>query len=133
MGSTTTFRTTSGSMNLVLLPAAYGSDPPSLVTSGVSDSQVIVILASQDPTALQAMTLDSHSVSGTVTVRCPGDFEGIIQAGTISGDIVISGPGVKIVKDVHSPGSRYVEATKGIGAGRIVVNTVSGSVRVFIG
>lgn len=133
MGPTTTFKTTSGSINILLLPAAYGSDPLSLVTSGHSDDQVIVVLPSQDRAALQTLSIDARSISGTVTVRCPGDFEGTIQAGSTSGDISVRGSGVEIIRDDHTHGSKYVEAIKGHGTGWIVVNTVSGSVRVFVG
>lgn len=133
MGSTTTFKTTSGSTDIVLLAAAYGSDPPSIVTSGNSDDQIITVLHSEDRTPLQALTLDAWSVSGTITVRCPGDFEGTIQAGSVTGDISVSGPGVEIIKDDRSHGSKSVDAIKGDGDGRIVINTVSGSVRVFVG
>lgn len=104
-----------------------------MVTSGNSDDQIITVLPSQDRTPLQALTLDARSVSGTITVRCPGDFEGTIEAGSVSGDISVSGPGVEIVKDDRSHGSKSIDAIKGDGAGRIVVNTVSGSVRIFVG
>ena len=133
LSSMTSFTTTSGSINIMLLPATYGSDSPSVATSGTSDSQNIVVLAGQDPTALRTLSLSSQSISGTITVRCPGDFEGTIFARTISGHVSVSGPGVNIVRDVHSPGSKYVEATKGSGAGRIVVGTTSGDIRVYIG
>ncbi|KAI4130625.1 MAG: hypothetical protein LQ347_003301 [Umbilicaria vellea] len=115
MGSTTTFKTTSGSTDIVLLAAAYGSDPPSIVTSGNSDDQIITVLHSEDRTPLQALTLDAWS------------------AGSVTGDISVSGPGVEIIKDDRSHGSKSVDAIKGDGDGRIVINTVSGSVRVFVG
>ena len=133
MGPTSSFKTTSGNIDLLLLPAIYENVPPSLITSGVSNSQHIVVLAGDNQTALQTMVIHSQSVSGSVTLRCPGDFEGAIQAHTTSGSIGVMGPGVKIVKNEHSPGFRYVEATKGSGTGKIVVNTVSGSVSIVIG
>ncbi|SLM34623.1 Domain of unknown function DUF4098 [Lasallia pustulata] len=133
LSSMTSFTTTSGSINIMLLPATYGSDSPSVATSSTSESQDIVVLGGQDPTVLRTLSLSSQSISGTITVRCPRDFEGTIFARTTSGHISVSGQGVNIVRDVHSPGSKYVEATKGSGAGRIDVGTTSGDVHVFIG
>ena len=133
MGSRASFGTISGSMNLVLSPAAYGRDPPSVFSKTVSGSQEIVVLASEDKTALQTLTLGSDSKSGSVIVRCSGDFEGTIRAGTLTGNIFVMGPGVEIVKTIPHSGGKYVEATKGNGAGMIRVNTVSGDVRIFIG
>ena len=77
--------------------------------------------------------LGCHSVSGSVTVQAPADFEGTIRAETTSGSINVGGAGVKIVKDVNAPGSRYVEATKGSGgSGSITVGTTSGRVKITV-
>ena len=118
-------------MNLALSPVAYGTYSPSLVTHSVSGSQRIAILASQNKTALQTLTLRSDSESGSVIVRCSGDFEGTIEAGSLAGTIFVVGPGVRIVKNIPTPGGKYVKAIKGSGTGKISINTVSGDVRVF--
>ena len=136
MGSTTDFRTSSGRMNLVLSPVAYGTYPPSLVTYSASGSQDIEIRASQNKTALQTLTLRSDSLSGSVTVRCSADFEGTIEARSSAGRTFVYGPGVTVATNFPQRGGmnfagRYVKATKGSGAGKIFINTASGDVRVI--
>ena len=102
-------------------------------TTTASGSQTITIVDSTDDCLLKDLQLECVSVSGTLTIRAPAGFEGTIRASSTSGSIKVGGSGVKVVKDVHAPGSRYVEAMKGSGSGNIVLRTTNASVNLQIG
>ncbi|MCJ1302251.1 hypothetical protein MMC08_005054 [Hypocenomyce scalaris] len=131
LGSLSSFRTTSGSIKISLLPV--GGRPFGLVTHSTSGRSDIVVLPGDDIAGMKKMNLQCSSMSGTLKLRCPGDFEGRIKVETVTGKINVSGAGVKIEKDMHSPGSKVFEAIKGNGDGIISVTTTSGRVDIAIG
>ena len=130
LGSTTSFRSNSGSLNLALTPVTgnYGTE---LVTHTVSGGHTIDVL-SGDSKAVANLIVRCRSSSGSITIRVPSDFSGTIAGKSTSGSVHIGGKGVKITNEERWSSGKRIEASKGDGNGRISVETVSGSVDIKI-
>ena len=132
LSPSTSFRTSSGSIRISLLPAE-SKDSSNLVTDSVSGRQDVTVHAGDYAGLTKTFSIESTSVNGAIVLRLPGNFEGSIMAETVSGSIRVVGQDVKVKKDVRTGGFRYFEAVKGDGTGVIYVKSVSGSVDVIFG
>ncbi|SMR42149.1 unnamed protein product [Zymoseptoria tritici ST99CH_1E4] len=138
-GSSTSIHTSSGDVHIELLPYVMDSRTvPSIHTSTHSGTTAIRVLPPQtfpgDSWGKLRSEHKSSSISGTMHITYPDEWEGLATADSTSGTISIRGRDVKIIGDSKSAGAfRHVVARKGDGMGRIGVRTVSGTIDVRIG
>jgi DUF4097 and DUF4098 domain-containing protein YvlB len=138
-GSSTSIHTSSGDIHVDLLP--YVADPqqnPNLHTATHSGATDIRMLSPHSfPGDSFAAIHSDHkttSISGTVKIAYPDEWEGLVAADSTSGSISIRGKGVKIIDDTTlMRGFEHVVARKGDGKGRIGIKTVSGTIGVKVG
>ncbi|KAI9846066.1 MAG: hypothetical protein M1837_004322 [Sclerophora amabilis] len=130
LGASNRFRTTSGSINLSLLPGAFESSS-SLSTHNMDGNTDIAILSGEAEAELGLLNSMHKSSSGSVSLRYPSSWMGTMKARIESGRVDINGPDVNIEKDHKSwNGARIVKARRGNGNSRIMVRAVSGSVNI---
>jgi hypothetical protein len=121
-GSRTSVATGSGSMNVRLQHAADESD---LRTETGSGSQDITVLNTGKH--IKAMSSTHSSTSGSVALRYPKEWEGMIEGRTQSGSSGFHGGGVDVIRR----NGHYVLARKGNGNSTLRFRTGSGSVNVY--
>jgi hypothetical protein len=121
-GRRTSLATRSGSMNVRLQLAAGESD---LQTETGSGSQYIKVLNTGKH--IQAMSSTHSSTSGSLALRYPREWEGMIEGRTQSGSWGFHGGGVDIIRR----SGNYVLARKGNGSSTLRFRTGSGSVNVY--
>ncbi|KAH6877270.1 hypothetical protein B0T10DRAFT_413523 [Thelonectria olida] len=85
------------------------------------------------PPVFGALTSKHTSISGDVSLKYPGSWEGSLSTSTISGSQDVRGDGLEIDKREDNPWSKKTEAHKGEGKSRMDVKTVSGDVDILIG
>lgn len=133
LGSEASFTTSSGHMNLDLLP--YDSQARSSLRTRSSSAamNVNVLGAYKNGNEVFKGLRSSHtsSGSGSVNVRYPGEWEGRIAVYTGSGKINVRGDGV-VVDEARQYGG-HVLAHKGEGDCGIEARTGSASVDVLVG
>ncbi|KJY01166.1 hypothetical protein TI39_contig301g00036 [Zymoseptoria brevis] len=138
-GSSTSIHTSSGDVHIDLLPYLMDSRTvPSIHTSTHSGTTAIRVLPPHTFPGYSWGKLRSEhkssSISGTMHITYPDEWEGLATADSTSGTISIRGRDVKIIGDSKSVGAfRHVVARKGDGMGRVGVRTVSGTIDVRIG
>ncbi|QIW95494.1 hypothetical protein AMS68_001012 [Peltaster fructicola] len=134
-GTHSTFRCQSGAIVATIIPfnSSAGSQ---LRTSTGSGSTSLQILTPYDGGALKHMHSkhDSTQGSGSIVLRYPDEWEGILIAMATSGSIIVHGHNVKTdrVIDVLSSFKKVV-GRKGVGGSLVEVSTRSGSIDLGIG
>jgi hypothetical protein len=121
-GRRTSLATRSGSMNVRLQLAAEESD---LRTENGSGSQDITVLNTGK--RIKAMSSTHSSTSGSLALRYPREWEGMIEGHTQSGSSGFHGGGVDVIRR----SGHYVLARKGNGNSTLRFRTGSGSVNVY--
>lgn len=121
-GSRPSVATESGSMNVRLQHAADESD---LRTETGSGSQDITVLNTGKH--IKAMSSTHSSTSGSLALRYPREWEGMIEGRTQSGSSGFHGGGVDVIRR----NGHYVLARKGNGNSTLRFRTGSGSVNVY--
>ncbi|KZF23539.1 hypothetical protein L228DRAFT_118391 [Xylona heveae TC161] len=73
------------------------------------------------------------TVSGSLKLRYPGEWEGTITGSSTSGSLDVRGKGVEVQKKTDLPWSHQLVAKKGDGNSHIGFHTTSGSVDLLVG
>jgi hypothetical protein len=121
-GRRTSLATRSGSINVRLHLAAEESD---LQAENGSGSQDITVLNTGKN--IKAMSSTHSSTSGSLNLRYPREWEGMIEGHTLSGSSGFYGGGVDVIRRSKN----YVLAKKGNGNSTLRFRTGSGSVNVY--
>lgn len=130
LGTHATFHSLSGSISTVLLPVPADCRSSNISSRTVSGSIDIRILS---PFILRGVPMkllsgDHKSTSGGIQVQYPKEWEGHIDAQSVSGHIDVRGEAVNIIQERRG----RVLARKGDGFARVACNTVSGSLDVEV-
>ena len=70
------------------------------------------------------------SISGSLDLKYPWHWSGMVEGRSISGSLSVRGKDVEIIRDDRLPGQRVLKAKKGIGNSTCVFKTTSSSVDV---
>jgi hypothetical protein len=73
------------------------------------------------------------STSGSISLKYPPQWSGVIDGRSVSGSIDVRGRDVEIISDEHGPGFRKVKAKKGTGNSQLTFKTVTSSVDIVVG
>lgn len=133
-GSSTKLYSQSGSLAAALHPCGDPEKMSDLFSGVASGSARITVHPSRThPTSPLRNFYASHNQqSGSLDLHYPAQWEGLILGHTISGNMRIDWPGVKIISDDTSYWTeRRIRATKGEGEGKLLFSTASGEARLW--
>ena len=152
MGSSGTFTSYSGELDIYVLPYSASLFEANLYTSTYSSKTSVTLLdaitstpfvegaGSKDPQPphmrrwnMGSIHSTHKSISGRLDLTYSSDWTGMVDGRSVSGKLDVKGKDVKIIKDVSGPGERRIAARKGVGDSKLVFKTVSGGVNVLIG
>lgn len=135
LGLMSSFRTTAGSITATVLPYAADLFASTLRTeTRVGRTQLELLSPYKDPRNVINRLHSSHSsISGSLDLKYPVDWEGVVDAETTHGSLRIKGKDLEVVKRHDGVlGSRLV-AKRGEGASRLDLSSTSGSIDAVIG
>lgn len=135
LGLMATFRTNAGSITSTILPYAADMFSASLRTETRNGATDIRLLAPfKDRGSVMGRLHSLHtSVSSSLKIAYPQEWEGLIDGETTSGSINLRGKDVERLKHYEGPMSQHVLAKKGRGGSRLDFSTASGSVDCVVG
>ncbi|OQO00861.1 hypothetical protein B0A48_13548 [Cryoendolithus antarcticus] len=139
LGSSISFRTSSGSITPTILPYSWSAYASNLHSESSSGSTTLTVLPAYK-SSTSSYEKHGHSVhrilssSGSMHLRYPEEWEGRITGETRSGSLSLHGENIKIdyAGDLPGVGKRVV-ARNGRGDAHIDFKSVSGSVDLGIG
>lgn len=134
-GINTDITTSSGSIDVNVLPYSTNSTGSWLRTeSAVGGIHVNVLPSYEDPHHVMGYLRSIHKTkSGSLHVKYPQQWEGKIEAVTMSGSVKLRGKDVEVLKRWSGPVGAHVVARKGKAGSAIDLSTSSGSVDATIG
>lgn len=134
-GSTSSFRTNSGSIRLKALPYSADTWVSTMKTqTGSGHTQVEVLPSFTQPgIPIRRMRSVHTALSAGVYVTYPQQWEGTIEGETKSGSMSVRGRDVVPTKSYTGPAGKHIVARKGSGDGRLALSTKSGSMDALIG
>ena len=135
-GSKTSIRSRSGEVAIRILPFAADDYKSTLDTRTDMGSHDVTLLSPQKDPGTQMRRLESshRTLSGSLRVEYPGEWEGELEGGTKSGSLNVGGKDVRIVeRGTYGPIGGWVKAVKGNGESRCGLGSQSGSVDVTVG
>ena len=149
LGESTTFKSHSGSLDVYVLPVTTNAWNQTLYTSTTSSTTSLNLLealtaipfatgagsVNPDPPYQSRWLMGAiHSVhksnSGSIDLKYPWHWSGMMDGRSVSGSMSVQGKGVEIIRDDRLPGKRILKAKKGIGNSTMVFKTTSSSVDV---
>lgn len=135
-GIATRITSQSGGIDAHIAPVDTDNES-SLYTDTMSGRTSIAVERPRSGKPLDRFKSRHHSMSGSMNLRYPQEWEGTIEGATMSGGIDISGGNVEIVHDGRGgPARRSIKARKG-GSGRedsfISFESSSGSIDLGVG
>lgn len=132
-GSRTSLRSLSGHIKADLYPYGHNNSRTDINTHCQSSSTDVTVHSSlSHPTdPIKKLYSGHHGLSGSVRLRYPAQWQGAVQASTLSGSIDLDWDGLRIVRDEKKGWvKRVVEAVRGKGDGQLVISSNSGSVKL---
>ncbi|KAF1344087.1 hypothetical protein BDV97DRAFT_393736 [Delphinella strobiligena] len=135
LGSTSTFRTTSGSISAYILPYAADTSTSNLRTETQSGRTNIKLLSPFRDEGEPISCLHSYhtTTSSSLTLAYPQEWEGVLQGSTMSGGMTILGKDLETLSYYKGPGGKKITAKKGSGNSKMHFSTISGSVDATVG
>lgn len=134
-GINTDIKTSSGTVDVNVLPYSTKSTGSWLRTeSAVGGIHVNVMPSYEDPQDAMGYLRSVHKTkSGSLHIKYPQQWEGKIEAVTMSGSVKLCGKDVEVLKRWAGPVGAHVIAKKGQAGSAIDLSTNSGSVDAVIG
>ena len=132
-GSRTSLRSLNGRINADLYPYGHNDSRTDIDTHCQSGSTDVTVHSSlSHPTdPIKKLFTEHHSLSGSLTLWYPAQWQGRIKGSTLSGSIDLDWDGLKVVRDEKKGWiKRTVEAVRGEGEGQLVFSGKSGSVNL---
>ena len=132
-GSRTSLRSLSGHIKADLYPYGHNNTRTDINTYCQSSSTDVTVHSSlSHPTdPIKKLYSDHQGLSGSVDLRYPAQWQGAVQASTLSGSIDLDWDGLRIIRDEKKGWiKRVVEAVRGEGEGQLVISSKSGSVKL---
>ncbi|THY97074.1 hypothetical protein D6C93_04578 [Aureobasidium pullulans] len=134
-GLNTDIYTASGSIDTNILPCSANSTGSWLRTETVNGGiRVNVLPPYENPKDILKRLRSVHKTkSGSLKIKYPQQWEGKIEAVTMSGHVDLDGKDVKVLKAWKGPVGVHLIAQKGRGSSGMDLGTVSGSIKATIG
>jgi hypothetical protein len=134
-GVNTDILTVSGAIDVNILPYSANSTGSWLRTESTGGSiGVNVLPAYEDPQSVMGHLRSVHKTrSGSVHINYPQQWEGKIEAVTMTGSVGLHGKDVEVLKRWSGPVGAHVVAQKGKASSAMDLGTTSGSVHATIG
>ncbi|KAI9852575.1 MAG: hypothetical protein M1830_006783 [Pleopsidium flavum] len=133
-GSSTSLRSSSGSVEAILAPYGPVTQATNILTETQSASTRLTVLSSlTSPYTPMRNFYSSHKLaSGSLRLHFPSTWEGEIEGWSMSGSLRIAWEGVRIIKDGRDWNGawRRLIAVKGNGQGKIKFESMSGSMEL---
>lgn len=132
-GSRTSLRSLNGRISADLYPYGHNNTRTDINTHSQSGSTDVTVHSSlSHPTdPIKKLYSDHHGLSGRLNLWYPAQWQGTVQASTLSGSIDLDWDGLRVVKDEKKGWiKRSVEAVRGEGEGRLVISSKSGSLNL---
>jgi DUF4097 and DUF4098 domain-containing protein YvlB len=132
-GTKTELSSVAGGINVDLLP--YSSDSSTLTTNSIDGKTEMSLRAPyKTPKTAMGKLMSKHtSVSGSISLTYPQEWEGHLQGQSVSGTLHVQGRDLELIRQEERPGLNRVEAKKGSGGSTMVFNTVNGGCDVSVG
>lgn len=129
-GSSTRIKNISGRISAELYPYGPNTSRSDIYTDDKSGSTDVTVhdSLSHPNSPLRKLYASHRSISGSLSLAYPGQWEGKVEGGTVSGTVSTVWPGLEIIRDHRGLASHRLEAVKGHGEGIIAFHGVSGSV-----
>ncbi|KAI4728773.1 hypothetical protein E4T49_03415 [Aureobasidium sp. EXF-10728] len=134
-GLNTDISTASGSIGVDVLPYSANSTGSWLRTESVGGGiRVNLFPPYEDPQNVMGHLRSVHKTkSGGLHIQYPQQWEGKIEAVTMSGSVKLHGKDVEVLKRWTGPVGAHVVAQKGQASSAMDLGTVSGSIDAWIG
>ena len=134
-GLNTDILTVSGSIDVNVLPYSANSTGSWLRTESTGGRIGVTVLPSyQDSQSVIGHLRSVHKTkSGSVHIKYPQQWEGKIEAVTMTGSVGLHGRDVEVLKRWSGPVGAHVVAKKGNATSAMDLGTTSGSVNAIIG
>ena len=134
-GLNTDIYTASGSIDTNILPYSANSTGSWLRTETVNGGiRVNVLPPYENPKDILKRLRSVHKTkSGSLKIKYPQQWEGKIEAVTMSGHVDLDGKDVKVLKAWKGPVGVHLIAQKGRGSSGMDLGRVSGSIKATIG
>jgi hypothetical protein len=152
LGTSASFKSYSGSIHAFVLPLSATAWSSSLHTATISSTTSLNLLEAlaEVPFASGAGSVNPlpphnsrwemgsirsvhKSTSGSISLKYPPHWSGVIDGRSVSGSIDVRGRDVEIISDEHGPGFSKVKAKKGTGNSHLTFKTVTSSVDIVVG
>jgi hypothetical protein len=133
-GRRTSIVSNSATIDVQLAPYRAGDYGSTLSTTTSSGGQDITLLnpAQHAGISIKGMPSAHSSASGSIALRYPREWEGIIEGNTQSGSLQLHGGDLDIIQQsLFHTGGHYVLARKGNGNSTLNSHTGSGSVDIY--
>lgn len=134
-GSSSTFRTSSGSIHVKALPYSPDAFASTFRTETHSGDIGVEILPSftQPEIPITRMRSVHSTMSSSIHLVYPQQWEGVIEGESVSGSIALRGKNLVPIKHYKRPFGTHIEFRKGDGGSKIGLSTKSGSMDATIG
>jgi hypothetical protein len=134
-GLNTDILTVSGSIDVNVLPYSSNSTGSWLRTESTGGRVGVNVLPSyENPQNVLGYLRSIHKTkSGSVHVKYPQQWEGKLEAVTMTGSVKLQGKDVKVLSRWSGPVGSHVVAQKGKASSAMDMGTTSGSVHAIIG
>jgi DUF4097 and DUF4098 domain-containing protein YvlB len=132
-GTKTEISSVAGGINVDLLP--YSSDSSILTTKSIDGETKINLRApyKTPETTMEKLVSTHTSVSGSINLTYPQDWEGHLEGQSVTGSLHVQGKDLKLIRQEERPGLNRVEAKKGNGGSTMVFKTLNGGCGVLVG
>ena len=132
-GSRTTLRSLNGRIDADLYPYGHNDSRTDISTYCQSGSTDVTVHSSlshpKDP--LRKLFSEHQSLSGSLNLYYPAQWQGTVRGSTLSGSIDLDWDGLRVVKDERRGWiKRTVEAVRGEGESQMIISGKSGSVNL---
>jgi len=132
-GTNTSIITSMGDITASLLPFASDAYESEITTATHAGRQEITVLPphSGKKNPMRRIDANHRSEAGSVEVRYPSTWEGVVEAQSDLGSVSVGGKDLRIIKEHRGMGG-FVEAEKGKGEGTTSVRTARGAVKFVV-
>ncbi|OAG11944.1 uncharacterized protein CC84DRAFT_1079908 [Paraphaeosphaeria sporulosa] len=133
-GTKTDFSSVAGGINVDLIP--YSADGSSILTTKTTDGETRINLRAtfKAPATAMSKLVSTHtSVSGSINLTYPQEWEGHLEGQSVTGVLHVQGKDLELIRQEERPGLNRVEAKKGNGGSTMVFKTLNGGCDVLVG
>lgn len=135
LGLLASFKTTAGSITATILPYAADMFASTLRTdTSVGRTEIEVLSPYKNPGRIIDRLHSMHtSISASLELKYPDEWEGVVEAATVSSSINLKGKDLHKLEQQEAPWAKHQVAKKGHGSSKMDLKSTSGSIDAMIG